>query len=108
MSFEKSPATIAENARALSKLFARLAGSRDAPGSKGRGELAYGMRVHNHARVTYAAATPAVRKVSGARKHPVTIADNANALSYLFARLAGSRDANKAAACTLARLRVNL
>jgi formate hydrogenlyase subunit 4 len=75
-----------------------------------------------------------VRKVSGARQHPTTLADNAKALGYLFARisrakhartllpavlasvpfgfvlvrvrvLAGSRDAHKATARTLARLR---
>jgi len=37
-------------------------------------------RVDNRARVTYAAATPAVRKVSGARHHPAIIADKAKAL----------------------------
>jgi hypothetical protein len=46
------------------------------------------MRVDKRARVTYAAATPAVRKVSGTRQHPTTIADNAKALGYL---LLGSR-----------------
>jgi hypothetical protein len=30
-----------------------------------------------------------VRKVSGARQTPVTVADNAKAFTYLFARLAG-------------------
>jgi hypothetical protein len=55
--------------------------------------LAYVMRVDNRVKVTYAAATPAVRaqastvkknavpKVFGARQHPATIADNAKALS---------------------------
>jgi hypothetical protein len=44
--------------------------------------LAYVVRVDIRARVTYAAATPAVRKVlSGTRQHPATIADNAKALS---------------------------
>jgi hypothetical protein len=44
--------------------------------------LAYVMRVDIRARVMYAAATPAVRKVlSGARQQPATIADNAKALS---------------------------
>jgi hypothetical protein len=36
-------------------------------------------------------------KVSGARQHPVTIAENVNALSLLFARLAGSRGASASA-----------
>jgi hypothetical protein len=53
------------------------------------------MRFDNRARVTYAVATPAVRKVSGARQHAATIADNAKALGKLVARLAGSRDAHK-------------
>jgi hypothetical protein len=53
-------------------------------------------------------ATPAVRKVSGARQHPATIADIATALGYLFARLVGSRNVHKATARTLIRLRVNL
>jgi hypothetical protein len=53
------------------------------------------MRVDDRARLTYAAATPAVRKVSGARQHPATIPDNAKALGYLFARSAGSRDAHR-------------
>jgi hypothetical protein len=80
-----------------------------------RERLAYMMRVENRAKVMYAAATSAVRKVSGARQHPVTTADNADALgqlllgsrahvmgtSELFARLAGSRDAHKATARTL-------
>jgi hypothetical protein len=80
-----------------------------------RERLAYMMRVDNRAKVTYAAATLAVRKVSGARQHPATFADKANALgqlllglrahvmgtSELFARLAGSRDAHKATARTL-------
>jgi len=42
--------------------------------------LAYVICVDNRARVTYAAATPAVQKVSGARQHAATIADNAKAL----------------------------
>jgi hypothetical protein len=53
-------ATIADKSKALGKLFARLTGSCDAsclPGRKGR---AYVMRVHHRARVTYAAATPAM------------------------------------------------
>ena len=50
----------------------------------------------------------AVIRASGARQNPVTIADNANALGKLFARLAGLRDAHKATAHTLVRLRVNL
>jgi|AntAceMinimDraft_5_1070358.scaffolds.fasta_scaffold240489_2 hypothetical protein len=36
------------------------------------------------------------------------IADNAKALGYLFALLAGSRDAHKATAQTFSRLRANL
>jgi hypothetical protein len=47
------------------------------------------LRVDNRARVTYAAATPAVRKVSGARQNSLTIADNPKAFGQLFARLAG-------------------
>jgi hypothetical protein len=66
------------------------------------------MRVDDRARVTYAAATPAVRKVSGARQHPAKIADNANALSNLLARLVGSRDTHKATARTLVRLCADL
>jgi hypothetical protein len=58
-------------------------------------------RVDNRARVTFAAAEPAVRKVSGARQHLAIIADNAKALGQLFARLAVSRDAHKATRCTL-------
>jgi hypothetical protein len=50
------------------------------------------MRVDDRDKVTNAAASPAVRKVSGARQHPATIADNAKALGSLFSRLAGSRD----------------
>jgi hypothetical protein len=65
------------------------------------------MRVDDRARLTYAA-TPAVRKVSGARQNATTIVDNAKALGKLFAQLAGSLDAHKATACTLARLRVDL
>jgi|AntAceMinimDraft_5_1070358.scaffolds.fasta_scaffold108302_1 hypothetical protein len=53
------------------------------------------MRVNDRARVTYAAATPAVRKASGARQHAAEIADNGKALSELFARLAGSRGTRK-------------
>jgi hypothetical protein len=41
-------------------------------GSAGMEGKAYVMRVDNRARVTYAAATPAVRKVSGAREHAAT------------------------------------
>jgi len=37
-------------------------------------------RVDDRAKVTYAEATPAVWKVSGARQHPATIADNAKTL----------------------------
>jgi hypothetical protein len=66
------------------------------------------MRVDNRAREMYAAATPAVRKLSGARQNPAIIANNANRLDYLFAWLTGSRDAHKAPARTLERLRVNL
>jgi hypothetical protein len=66
------------------------------------------MRVYNGARVTFAAATPAVRKVSGTRQNTVTIADNAKALEPLFARLAGSRDAHKATARTLVRVQVDV
>jgi hypothetical protein len=70
--------------------------------------------------VTYAAATPAVRahaptvkkgavrKVTGARQHPPAIADNAKALGLRFVLLAGSRDAHKATARTLARLCVDV
>jgi hypothetical protein len=53
-------------------------------------------------------ATPAVRKVSGVRQQPKTIADNAKALGYLFTRVAGSRDTHKATARKLARFRANL
>jgi hypothetical protein len=53
-------------------------------------------------------ATPVVRKVSGARQHPATIADTAKALRYLFARLAGLRDAHTATARTPAHLCTNL
>jgi hypothetical protein len=67
-SARQHPATIADNAKALGSLLARLAGSRDASCSTGRGGRAYVMRVADSARVTYAAATPAVRKVSGARQ----------------------------------------
>jgi hypothetical protein len=42
--------------------------------------LAVRSRVDDRARVTYAAATPAVRKVSVARQHLSTIADNAKCL----------------------------
>jgi hypothetical protein len=66
-----------------------------------RARLAYVMRVDDRARVTYAAATLAVRKISGARQHAAVIADNARASGYLFARLAGSRDARKATSRTL-------
>jgi hypothetical protein len=59
------------------------------------------MRLNGRAKVTYASATPAVRKASGARQHPEAIADNAKALGKLIARLAGSRDAHKATARTL-------
>jgi hypothetical protein len=44
-----------------------------------RARMAYVMRVDDGARVTYAAATPAVRKVSGARQNAAAIADNAKA-----------------------------
>jgi hypothetical protein len=50
-------------------------------------------------------ATPAVQKVFGARKHQETIADSANELGYLVARLADSRDAHKANPRTRARHR---
>jgi hypothetical protein len=63
--------------------------------------LAYVARVDDRARVTYAAATPAVRKVSGARQHPATTADNEKALRYLFYRLANLLDAHKATARAL-------
>jgi hypothetical protein len=53
-------------------------------------------------------ATPAVRKVPGARQHPSTIAENVKTLGYLIARLAGSRDAHKATARTLSSLHANL
>jgi hypothetical protein len=72
-------ATIADSAKALGYLFALLAGSRFASGSTGRERRAYLMLVDNRARVTYTAATPAVRKASGARTHPATIADSAKA-----------------------------
>jgi hypothetical protein len=52
-------------------------------------------------------ATPAVRKVSGTRQNPVTIAGNASTLYDLFARLKGSSDAHKATARTLVRLRAS-
>jgi phage-related tail fiber protein len=73
-------ATIADNAKAISKLFARLAGSRDASGLAIREGRAYVMRVDDRARLTYAAAAPAMRKVSGARHHPAAVAENANTL----------------------------
>jgi hypothetical protein len=53
-------------------------------------------------------ATPVVQKVSGARQNHATIAGNVKALGCLFARLAGSRDALKATAHTLSRLRSKL
>jgi hypothetical protein len=62
------PAIFSDNAEAPGEVFARLAGSRDASGSTGRGERAYVMRIDDRARGTYAAATPAVLKVSGARQ----------------------------------------
>jgi hypothetical protein len=69
------------------------------------------MRVDNHARLNNVRRGHAGRasarfhgkkkmpfeKVSGARQHPVTIAENVNALSLLFARLAGSRGASASA-----------
>jgi hypothetical protein len=79
-------------------------------GSAEREGWAYVIRVDNCSRVTYAAATPAVRphastvkkgavrKVSGARQHLAAIADNTRALGLQFARLAGSRDALGSAA----------
>jgi hypothetical protein len=102
------PSTIADNTKALGELFARLAGSRDDSGSTGREGRAFVKRIDDRARIAYAAATPAVRKASGARQHPATIADNAKALGYLFIRLAGSRDSHKVTARTLARLCVSL
>jgi hypothetical protein len=65
-------------------------------------------RASDRARVTYAAATPAVKEVSGARQHPATSAGNAELRGQLYARLAGSRDTHKATARTLARHRSNL
>jgi hypothetical protein len=62
--------------------------------------LAYVIRVGYRAKVIYAAATPAVKKLSGARLNAATIADNAKALGYLFTRLAGSRDAQKLPICS--------
>jgi hypothetical protein len=53
-------------------------------------------------------ATLAVRKVSGEHQNPKTIADNAKAFGYLFARLAGLRDARKATAHALYRHRADL
>jgi hypothetical protein len=60
-------------------------------GSAGKKGRVYVVRINNRAKVTYAAATPAVRAkvskttrvpfkgLSGARQHPVTIAGNAAA-----------------------------
>jgi hypothetical protein len=67
---EQNPAVIADNAKALDEGFARLVGSRDASGSTGREGRAYVMRVDKRAKVTYAAATQAVRKVP--RRAPKT------------------------------------
>jgi hypothetical protein len=85
MPLEKSPArqhpaTTADIANALGKLYARLARPRDASGSAGMKGRAYVMRVDNRAKVTYAAATPTVRKAPGARQHPATLVGNANTL----------------------------
>jgi hypothetical protein len=66
------------------------------------------MRFDDRANVTHAAATPAVLKVSGACQRPSEIADNAKALCYVFAQIAGSRYAHKATARTPVRLRANL
>jgi hypothetical protein len=76
----QDPSTIADNAKALGLLLARLEGSRDALGSAGREGRTYVMRADARAKVTYAAATPAVLKVPGARQHPAAIAYNAKAL----------------------------
>jgi hypothetical protein len=59
-------------------------------------------------RESHQLATPAVRKVSGARQHPATIADSAKALGIIFSRLAGSCDAHEATARTLEHLCANL
>jgi hypothetical protein len=66
------------------------------------------MHVDTRVKIRYTAATPAVRKVSGARQNPATLADNTNALGLLLPRLASSRDAHMATTCTLSRLRVDL
>jgi|AntAceMinimDraft_5_1070358.scaffolds.fasta_scaffold109489_1 hypothetical protein len=65
------------------------------------------MRVDDRVRGTHAAATTAVRRISGVRQHPDSIANNVKALGYPFSRLAGSRDAHKAMARTSVRLRVD-
>jgi hypothetical protein len=46
------------------------------------------MRFDDRTRITYAADTLVVRKVSGARQNLVTFADNAKALGFFFSRLA--------------------
>jgi hypothetical protein len=61
--------------------------------------------VRRHAlTVKKSAVKKASRDASGSRQLPVTIADNAKALGYVFARLVGSRDMHKATARTLSRL----
>ena len=54
--------------------------SRSDAGSAGREGRAYVMRIDDRARVTLAAATLAVRKVSGARKNPAAVANYTKAL----------------------------
>jgi hypothetical protein len=77
-------------------------------GSAEREGRAYVMRVDHRARVTYSAATPAVRahptgkkgavrKVSGAHQQLATIADNPKALDLLLGRFVGSSDASGSA-----------
>jgi hypothetical protein len=51
------------------------------------------MSVNNRARVTYAAATPAVRHVSGVRQKPATISDKLRAqhrVTSLSSRVCGA------------------
>jgi hypothetical protein len=48
--------------------------------------MAYVMRVDDRARVTHAAATPAERKVPGARQHLMTIAEDVEAFLFFVTR----------------------
>jgi hypothetical protein len=66
------------------------------------------MRVDDPARVTYAAASPAVLKDSGARQKLCENRCQSESVSLAISRLVGSRDAHKATARTPERLRINL